>query len=96
MFVDYCQEQWLDWLGIVEFAYNNKVNASTKVLWFMVNNSQNPWMGSELRKKGKVVKVEEFMEKMKKIQEEAQVVLKKAQKEMKRQVDIGEKWRSIR
>ena len=49
-----------------------------------------------MRKKGKVVKVEEFMEKMKKIQEEAQVVLKKAQKEMKRQVDIGEKWRSIR
>jgi len=26
MFVDYRQEQWPDWLGIVEFAYNNKAH----------------------------------------------------------------------
>ena len=38
MFVDYHQEQWLDWLGTAEFAYNNKVNSSTKVLPFMANN----------------------------------------------------------
>jgi len=39
MFVDYRQEQWPDWLGIAEFAYNNKVNSSTKVSPFMANNS---------------------------------------------------------
>ena len=39
MLVDYHQEQWLDWLGTAEFAYNNKVNSSRKVLPFMVNSS---------------------------------------------------------
>jgi len=53
--VDYCQEQWPDWLGTVEFVYNNKVNSSTKVSPFIANSSQNPRMGFELRKKGKVL-----------------------------------------
>jgi len=39
MFVDYHQEQWPDWLSTTEFAYNNKVNSSTKLLPFMANNS---------------------------------------------------------
>ena len=25
MFIDYQQEQWLDWLATAKFAYNNKV-----------------------------------------------------------------------
>jgi len=36
-------------------------------------------MGFELKKRGKVVKAEELMTKMKGIQEEAQAALKKAQ-----------------
>jgi len=76
--MDYCQEQWLDWLGTTEFAYNNKVNSSTKVLLFMANNSWNPRMGFEMRKKEKVLRTEEFARKMKEIQEEVQVVLRKA------------------
>jgi len=87
MFVDYRQEQWPDWLRTAEFAYNNKVNSSTKVSPFMANNSRNSRMGFEMRKKGKVLRAEEFAVKMKEIQEEAQAVLKKAQEEMKRQVD---------
>ena len=87
MFVDYCQEQWPDWLGTAEFAYNNKVNSSTKVLPFMANNSWNPRMGFEMRKKGKVMRAEELTAKIKEIQEEAQVVLRKVQEEMKKQAD---------
>ena len=34
--MDYHQEQWLDWLGTAEFAYNNKVNSSTNILPFIV------------------------------------------------------------
>ena len=75
------------WLGTAKFAYNNKVNASTKVLPFMANNGQNLRIGFEMRKKGKVVKAEEFVVKIKEIQEEAQATLKKAQEEMKKQVD---------
>jgi len=87
MFVDYRQEQWPDWLGTAEFAYNNKVNSSTKVSPFMANNGRNPRMGFEMRRKGKVLRAEEFAAKMKEIQEEAQAVLRKAQEEMKKQAD---------
>jgi len=44
-------------------------------------------MGFEMRKKGKVMRAEEFAAKMKEIQEEAQAVLRKAQEEMKKQAD---------
>jgi len=44
-------------------------------------------MGFEMRKKGKVMRAEEFTAKMKGIQEEAQVALRKVQEEMKKQVD---------
>ena len=81
MFVDYRQEQWPDWLGTAEFAYNNKVNSSTKVSPFMANSGRNPRMGFEMRKKGKVVRAEEFAAKMKEIQEEAQAALRKARRD---------------
>ena len=87
MFVDYRQEQWPDWLGTAEFAYNNKVNSSTKVSPFIANNGQNPRMGFKMKKKGKVLRAEEFVVKIKETQEETQAVLRKAQEEMKKQVD---------
>ena len=40
-----------------------------------------------MSKKGKVLRAEEFAAKMKEIQEEAQVALRKAQEEMKKQAD---------
>ena len=42
MFIDHRQEQWLDWLGIVEFAYNNKAYSSTKTLFFKAIYGQDP------------------------------------------------------
>jgi len=53
----------------------------------MANNGRNPRMGFEMRKKGKVLRAEEFATKMKEIQEEAQAALRKAQEEMKKQAD---------
>jgi len=53
----------------------------------MANNGRNSRMGFEMRKKGKVLRVEEFAAKMKEIQEEAQAVLRKAEEEMKKQAD---------
>jgi len=38
IFIDYCQEQWPDWLVMAKFAYNNKVQTSTKVSLFKANN----------------------------------------------------------
>ena len=87
MFIDHRQEQWPEWLGTAEFAYNNKVQTSTKVSPFKVNSGQDPRMGFELRKKGKFEKVNKFMERMQEIQGEAKAVLSKAQEDMKKYAD---------
>ena len=44
-------------------------------------------MGADIRRKRKVEKAMEFTEIMKRIQEEAEAALKKAQKEIKKQAD---------
>jgi len=79
MFIDHRREQWPEWLGTAEFAYNNKVHSSTKMLLFKANYGQDPRMGFEERKKGRYKGAEKFIEKMKKIQEEV-----KAQEDMRK------------
>jgi len=87
MFIDHRQEQWPEWLGTAEFAYNNKVHSSTQTTPFKANYGQDPRMGFEGRKKGKYKGAEKFVMKMKEIQEEAKAALGKAQEEMKKYVD---------
>ena len=84
MFIDHWQKQWLEWLGIAEFAYNNKAHSSTKTSPFKANYGQDPRMGFEGRKKGKYERAKKFIEKMKEIQKEAKVALGKAQKDMRK------------
>jgi len=69
---------------MVEFVYNNKIHTATKILLFKANYSQNPRIGFKGRRKGKYEIAEKFVERMKKIQEEAKAVLGKAQEEMKK------------
>ena len=78
MFIDHWQEQWPEWLGTAEFAYNNKIYLGTKVLPFQANSGQNPRMGFEIRKKGRFKSTERLVEQMKEIQEEAKAALAKA------------------
>ena len=87
MFIDHRQEQWPDWLGTAEFAYNNKVYSSTKTSPFKANYGQDPRMEFEMRRKEKYKGAERFVIKMKEVQEEAKVVLEKAQEEMKKYAD---------
>jgi len=84
VFIDHRQEQWPDWLGMAEFAYNNKIHAATKTSPFKANYSQDPRMGFERRRKGKYEAVGKFVEKIKKIQKKAKAALGKAQEEMKK------------
>jgi len=37
MFIDHKQEQWPEWLGTAEFAYNNKAYSSTWMSPFKIN-----------------------------------------------------------
>jgi len=83
-FVEHRQKDWPEWLALAEFAVNNKVYMATKVSPFIANYGRELRMGGDIRKKGKVEKVMEFVEKMKQVQEEAGAALKKVQENMKR------------
>jgi len=64
-FVDHRQKDWPEWLASVEFAINNKVHSTTKVSLFMANYGRELRMGGDIRRKGKVEKAMEFVEKLK-------------------------------
>ena len=58
-----------------------------KVSPFIANYGRELRMGVNIRKKGKVEKAMQFVERMKKVQEKAGAVLKKMQKNIKKQAD---------
>jgi len=84
-------------LILAEFVVNNKAHIATKVSPFMANYGRELRMEGNIRKKGKVESAMEFVERMKKVYEEAGVTLKRTQKEMKRYVDYSrretEEWK---
>ena len=73
------------------FVINNKIYLTTKVSLFMVNYGRELRMDVDLRRKEKMEKATEFVERMRKVQKEAGAVLAKAQEEIKRQADRGRK-----
>ena len=81
----------------MEFVYNNKIHTVTKTLPFKVNYGQDPRMGFEDRRKKKYEVTGKFVERIKKIQEEAKAALGKVQEEMKkfanRRQEEGEEYR---
>ena len=64
-------------MASVEFVVNNKVHTATKISPFIANYGRELRMGEDIRKKEKVESATEFVERMKKVYEEAGVVLKK-------------------
>ena len=74
-------------MAAAEFVVNNKVHTATKVLPFMANYGKELRMGGDIRRKGKVESVIAFVERMKKVHEEAEAALRKTQEEMKRYAD---------
>ena len=80
-FIEHRQKDWPEWLAAAEFVINNKVHMVIKVSPFMVNYGKELRIGGDIRKKGKIESVTEFIERIKKVHEEAETVLKKTQKE---------------
>ena len=78
-------------MAAAEFAINNKVHTATKVSPFMANYGKEMRLGGDIRRKGKVESVTAFVERIKKVHEEAEAALRKTQEEMKRYADRGRK-----
>ena len=85
--IEHRQKDWPEWLAAAEFIVNNKVHTATKVLPFMANYGKELRIGGDIRRKEKVESATEFVERMKKVQKEAEATLKKTQEEMKRYAD---------
>ena len=46
VFVSHHQDNnWVDWLPLAEFAYNNHVHSATCHTLFELDSGQHPWMG---------------------------------------------------
>ena len=91
IFVEHRQKDWPEWLASAEFAINNKIHTAIKMSPFMANYGKEMRMGGDIRKKGKVESATEFVQRMKRVQEEAEAALKKTQEDMKRSADRGRK-----
>ena len=82
-FVDYRQKNWPEQLALAEFIVNNKVHSTTKISLFIMNYRRELRIEIDIKRKGKMEKVIQFAERMKKVQEKVGTTLKKAYKEMK-------------
>ena len=90
-FIDHRQNDWPEQLASTEFAVNNKTHSATKISLFMANYKRKLRMEVDIRKKRKLEKAMEFTERIKKVQKEAEAVLRKAQDKMKQQADREKK-----
>ena len=66
-FVDHRQKDWPEWLASAEFAVNNKIHLATKISLFMANYERELRIEADIRKKKKVEKATEFIERIKKV-----------------------------
>ena len=67
---------------MAEFAVNNKIHSAIKISLFIVNYGRKLRMKADIRRKGNVKKIIKFAERMKKVQKEVGVALRKVQEEM--------------
>ena len=89
--MEHKQRNWPEWLVTAKFAVNNKAHTTTKISPFIANYGRKLRMGGDIRKKGKVESTTEFVERMKRVHEEAEAAMKKMQEEMKKYINQGKK-----
>src|SRR5258706_5815904 len=87
VFVSHQQDDWADWLPLVEIAYNNKVHAATCRTLFELDAGQHPCLGVEPMRTSTVEAADTFARRLDHAQEEAKAALKQAADDMKRYYD---------
>src|SRR5258707_9352533 len=87
VFVSHQQDDWVDWLPLAEFAYNNKVHAATRQTLFELDAGQHPRLGVEPMRTSTVEAADTFARRLDHAQEEAKAALERAADDMKRYYD---------
>ena len=83
IFVNERQTNWVDWLSLATFSYNNKEQTSTRLSPFFLNHGRHPNKGLEPRHEVKSQAAQDFADNLAKARTEAQAVLTKAAETMK-------------
>jgi hypothetical protein len=87
LFVNHRQSDWVNWLPMVEFAYNNHMQSSTKSTPFLLNFGQHPHMGHEPRCSTSIEAVDIFLSAISRARDDAEAALTKAASDMKKYYD---------
>ena len=85
-YVNYQQNNWVEWLAAAESQYNNKRHAATERTLFELNFERHPWKGN-LMIQVEFPRLEEFLVGLQKSWEQATKSMEEAQKNMKKQFD---------
>src|SRR6266436_4483534 len=84
VFVSHHQDDWVDWLPLAKFAYNNCIHSATCCTPFKLDSGQHPQMGSEPTWSSAVETADNFAQQMSQMQDEAKAALKHAADEIVR------------
>src|SRR5258708_16897669 len=75
VFVSHQQDDWADWILLVEFVYNNKVHVATHQTPFELNARQHLHLGVEPTKMSTVEATDTFTKRLDHAQEEGKAAL---------------------
>ena len=87
IFIEFCQDDWKEWLSLAEFSYNDSKHAATQQTPFFLNYGQHPWKGDDVRREARNESAGQFAERMKHIREEANAALRQSAERMKTAYD---------
>lgn len=85
--VSFHQDDWVDWLPVIEFALNNRYKRSLNTTPFYANYGFHPQIGSLPRVDSPVQSVEDFVRHLQQVQKDTKRSLEQAAIDMKRFYD---------
>jgi len=85
--ISFHQDDWVDWLPVIEFALNNRYHTGLKTTPFYANYGYHPHIGSLPRVSSPIESVEDFVEHLHEIQKNTEKSLTQAAEDMKRFYD---------
>jgi len=87
--ISFHQDDWVDWLPVIEFALNNRYHSGLKTTPFYANYGYHPHIGSLPRIHSPIESVEDFVDHLHQVQKNTEKSLEQAAEDMKRFYDKG-------
>ena len=85
--ISFHQDDWVDWLPVIEFALNNRYHSGLKTTPFYANYGYHPHIGSLPRIHSPIESVEDFIDHLHEIQKNTEESLLRAAEDMKKFYD---------